>query len=162
MKFKLVEGFDVTQSDIEAITRLAIETFGKDTPFGDYLFITPEGIFLNIANTLRTHDEFGEWLQSHNFNIEADGSIIAQTLSYIRCNSLDTLCYAELPQKVTSKQLSSLREWLRGISKYNQIEIDIHLGDKLLSQEYNLEYYSPSKIIGFIRKAYTTGELSWY
>jgi hypothetical protein len=144
--------------DLKSVHEMIISTWAKDSPGYGCIFITPEGMFLNLFPLLMDHNRLCDWVerQLECGQIMNDATWFTDNLNYIRCRNDRSMYYIVLPEKITSKQLYAIQEWLEGESTHKKLCINIPGGD---FKTYDIAEYFPEDLIKIIKRFYSSGRL---
>jgi hypothetical protein len=144
----------------EELHKAILKEWGSKEPADGCIFITPEGLFINLFPHLHDHEDLCTWVTENDLgDVSDDASWFIKELGYIKCRNTRTLCYAELPSKTTSSQLAALELWLETKVQADQVE---HIDIGTLENEYktyDLNIYFPEDVIKRIKRFYSSGHL---
>jgi hypothetical protein len=143
--------------DLTTTHQALLKRWGKDYPGEGCIFITPEGIYLNLYPLLMNHDRLCDWVDQNGYGpTTGKASWFINTLNYIRCRNTASICYIDLHTEVKPAQIRALQTWLETKVKAASLDIGTPTNEY---KSYNLQEYFPEDIIKIIKRYYSSGKL---
>lgn len=154
--FNIKEAYS-EQHTVKELDSAIKEAWASPVPGDGCIFISEDGLYINIYPQLDDHEDLCYWLEEEGYgDTPADASWFVDEFMYIRCRNSPHLTFIELPKVVTDEQLQSLELWLATKVSSDNIEVDTPTGDY---KRYYLDDYLPEDLVKLIRRYYKSGKL---
>lgn len=152
--------------NLEEGVDLVVRTFGSLTPNPGNIYLSPDGVFINLYPRIDTHEDLCWWLEDNGYSLEyKDEEYFVREFQWIRLRSDPSMLIIELPnESPSSKQWYALEDWLLYCEdRYSGTGVKLYIGvcdsnSSDIECNFFVDYFAED-IIKICKRYYSSGKL---